>query len=212
MEGRDDRVRALRLHTDYLNARVNLLDAGRNARNQAAAARRHKNHIDCRQVGKDFQRNGALSGHHVLIVKGVDKLRALFVHNFACLGIRFVVDRAVQHHLGAVALGRGDFGDGRRARHDDRGRYADLRGGKGHALRVVARRRSHNGLKAALLITFHDLVVCTAHLKRAGFLLVFVFQIDLRARHFGEGLGRGKRDGMDDIFEAAGSRLEVVHA
>ena len=194
MEGRDDRVRALRLYADHLNARVDLLDAGRNARNQAAAARRHKNHIDCRQVGKDLERNGALSGHHVLIVKGVDKLRALFLHNFACLGIRFVVDRAVQHHL------------------DDRGRYADLRGGKGHALRVVARRRSHNGLKAALLITFHDLVVCTAHLKRAGFLLVFVFQIDLRARHFGEGLGRGKRDGMDDIFEAAGSRLEVVHA
>ncbi len=138
LEGSDNRVRALCLHADDLNARVDLLGARRNAGNQSTAARGNENHVNCRQIGQNFECNRTLSCHDVLIIKGMDELCALFFNDFARFGIGFIVNRAMQHDLCAIALGCGNLGNRCRARHDDGGGYADLGRCECNALRMVA--------------------------------------------------------------------------
>ena len=204
-EGVRDRRSTLGLYADDLDARVDLLGAGSDTGDQSAAAGRNEDHVDKRQVAQDLERDGALTGHDVLIVERMDELRA----GLPGLGIGFVINVARQNDISAVALGRGDLGDRRGARHDDGGLDADRACREGNALCVVACGGCDDCVQVALGIALHDLVVRAAHLERAGFLLVFVLQIDLGAGHGGEGCRSRQRDVVDYVFQTVGCRLEI---
>ena len=64
-------------------------------------------------------------------------------------------------------------------------------------------------MQVAFGIALHDLVVRAAHLEGAGLLLVFVFQINLSARHGRKGTGRGERDVVDNVFQAVSCRFKI---
>lgn len=81
-------------------------------RKQSAAAGRNENHVNERQVAQDFERDGALTGHDVLIVERMDELGAGLLTDLARLGVGFIVDVARENDVRAVALRRGDLGDG----------------------------------------------------------------------------------------------------
>ena len=208
-EGVGDRRGALGLYADDLNARVDLLGAGRDTRDQAAAARGDKDHVHKRQVAQDLERDRALARHDVLIVERMDEFRAGLLADLARPRVGFVVDVAREHDFRAVALGRGDLGDRRGARHDDGGLDAHRACCESNALRVVARRGGNDRVQAALGVALHDLVIRAAHLERTGFLLVFVLQINLRTSHGRKGAGRGQRDVVNDIFQAVGCRFKI---
>ena len=208
-EGVRDSRSALGLYADDLDARVDLLCAGRHAGNQSAAAGRNENHVNERQVAQDFERDGALTGHDVLIVERMDELRAGLLTDLARLGVGFVVDVARENDVRAVALRRGDLGDRRGARHDDGGLDADRACREGNALCVVACRGGNDCVQVALGVALHDLVVRAAHLEGAGLLLVFILEVDLCAGHGGEGRGGGKRDVVDNVFQTFRRRFEI---
>ena len=208
-EGIRDRRSTLGLYADDLDARVDLLGAGSDTGDQSAAAGRNEDHVDKRQVAQDLERDGALAGHDVLVIERMDELRAGLLADLAGLGVGFVIDVARQNDISAVALGRGDLGDRRGARHDDGGFDADRACREGNALCVVACGGSDDCMQVALGIALHDLVVRAAHLERAGFLLVFVLQIDLGAGHGGEGCRSRQRDVVDYVFQTVGCRLEI---
>ena len=124
------------------------LDGNRDAGQQAAAANAHQDGVDVGDLLEDFQADGALAGHHVHVVEGVDKDGSGFIRVALRLGERLVHVVAVQDHLRAVAAGGGQLGQGHAQRHVDAGLDAEAFGCHGHALRVVAGGGRHN---AALL-------------------------------------------------------------
>ena len=91
---------ALSLYADDLDARVDLLGAGSDTGDQSAAAGRNEDHVDKRQVAQDLERDGALTGHDVLIIERMDELRAGLLADLARLGIGFIVNVARQNNLG----------------------------------------------------------------------------------------------------------------
>ena len=204
-----DRRCALSLYADDLDARVDLLCAGSHAGDQSAAAGRNEDHVNARQVAQDFQCDGALTRHNILIVKRVDELCAGLLADLACLGIGFIVNIARQNNLGTVALGCGNLCNRRGTRHNDGGLYTGSGCRKGNALCMVARRGRNNSVQVALSEALHNLIVSTAHLKGAGLLLIFVLQINLCAGHGGEGAGRRQRNVVDDVFQSVRSCLEI---
>ena len=210
MEGLSNCRSTFCLHTDDLNTRINLLDAGGYTGQQSAATCRNQNHIHSRQVTQDFQTDGTLTCHDILIIKGMNEGGTGFLHDFHCLGIGVIITGAGQHHIGAIALGCGYLGNRGRTGHADGSRNADFIGSKGNALSMVACGGGNNRFQIACLIQLHNFVVGTAHLKGAGFLLVLTFEIHFRPGHTGKGGGRGQRNIMNNRLQALGSLVNIL--
>ena len=65
--------RILRLHADHMDVRIQQFRESRDAAREAAAADRHENVIDCRQLFHDFHRDAALAGCDRQVVKRMHK-------------------------------------------------------------------------------------------------------------------------------------------
>ena len=91
-------------------------------------------------------------GHHRHIVERMDEDVALLRFELPGMGIGVVEPLAVQHDMGAMALGLGDFDHRRRHRHDDRHRNAEPPAMIGDRLGMVAGRgRDHAALPLRLV-------------------------------------------------------------
>ncbi len=73
LEALVDGARAFGLAPTTFTARVDLLDAGRDAADQPAAADRHQHGVHCGQLAEYFERHGALTGHDLVVVEGVQE-------------------------------------------------------------------------------------------------------------------------------------------
>ena len=167
------------LHADNLHIRMQHFDRRRNAGSQSAAANRHDNSVYIRQIIHDFQTDRSLSRDDHRVVKRMDKRRAGFLLNAACLGIRIVIYAAVKHDVRAQLARRLHLGKRCARRHNDGRRHAERPRRQRNALRMVARRGRDDAAGAFFLGQAGDFDICAAHLEGARVLQVFRFQIDL---------------------------------
>jgi hypothetical protein len=173
------RIGVVRLHAHDADRRPHLLDPGGYARDQAATADGHEQHIDIFfGLFENFLADRALAGDHDGIVERVYEYEALFVREFAGVPVRVVIRIAVQDHFAAER--RDGFGlDGRRSYgHDDDRANAAAAGRESDALRVIARGTADDAVAEFALIEVRDLVVGAAQLEREDRLQVFPFHQD----------------------------------
>ena len=141
LDGRLHAGRALRLHADHLDVRVQQLGQGGHAGGKPAAADGHQDVVHQRQLLDDLHGDGALAGGDAQVVERVDERVAVFLGQLHGVLIGLVVNVAVQNHLGAEVLRALDLDERRGGGHDDGGLHAVALGGVGDALRMVAGRR-----------------------------------------------------------------------
>ena len=134
----------LGLDADHLDAGLQRLGGGGDAGNQAAAADRDHQRVEVGRILQHFQRDGPRPGHHRDIVERMDEDIAVVRFQLPRMGIGIVEPLAMQHDMGAMAFGLGDFDHRRRHRHDDRHRNAEPAAMIGDRLGMVAGRgRDH---------------------------------------------------------------------
>ena len=172
LERRREACRAGGLHANDADLGVVEFGESRDAAGQAAAAHRHEDGVDQRQLLDDLHGDGALAGCHRGVVERWDVGEALLLGQLhgALLGV--VKDVAVEDDLGAVALGALDLDERCGGGHDHDGACARVGGGVRHALRVVAGTCGDYAAVKLLLGELRDLVVRAAQLVGAGALHV----------------------------------------
>ena len=168
-----------RLHAVHLALGAQALDGKGHARDQPAAADGHDHRVHILQLVQNFQADGALPGDHIVIVVGVDKGHAGFFLQLHGFVVRIVIGALYQAHLSAQALGAFHLHNGCAVRHAHHAFNAHAGGGQRHALRMVSGAAGHNAVAALFLAELADLIISAAHLKAAGHLQVFGFQIQL---------------------------------
>ena len=178
------RIGFQRFDADHLDLGPDRLDVTGDAGDQAAAADRHENR---RQIvwslAEDFRRNGALTGDHERIVKGMHE------ESFPVVGHQLVAARlgvgeriAGQLDLGAELADRVDLDLRRGLRHHDQGADPEVTGRKRHALRVVAGAGRDHAASPILPRQMRHAVVGAAQLVGKDRLQVFAFQQHAVAR------------------------------
>ena len=188
--------RARRLYADNAAARLQALHGVGETGDQSAAADRHEDHVHIRQLLQNLQTDGTLTGHDVVVIEGVDERQTLLVPQAHRLGVGVVVHAGYQHHVGAVAAGGLDLGDGCALGDTDGGLDAHVAGGKGHALGVVAGGAGDNAPRLLLIAEGGDLVVRAPQLEGAGLLQAVGLEVEVAA---GDDALGGHHGGVVDI-------------
>ena len=116
-------------------------------RNQPAAADRDHQHVEFGRVLKHLQPDRPCPRHDRDIVERMDENIAFVGFQLARMGIGVVEPLAMQHDMGAMAFGLGDFDHRRRHRHDDRHRDAEAPAMIGDRLGMVAGRRGDHAAR-----------------------------------------------------------------
>ena len=127
------------------------------------------------------------------------------------VGDRFaIIARAVvEHDFGAERRGALALGARRIARHDDHATHAEEPRRRGHALRVIAGRKSDDAAGSLFRRDRRELVVGAAELERAGALQGLGFEKNAPAGH-GVERGRGqKRRVQRNAGQAACSLVDI---
>ncbi len=96
----------------------------RDAREQTAAAHRHDDGVEIRDLGHDLKTGGALAGDDRGIVVAVDVGQALLRRDLVRPRFRFREIFPFEDDGGAEFLAVVDLDQGRKLRHHDRGRHA----------------------------------------------------------------------------------------
>ena len=140
-----------RLDADDLDVGLDRLGRGRHARDQAAAADRHHQHVQIRRRRQHLERERALARDDQRIVVGMDEGQVALGRDLA-REHRRVLDRiALEHDLGAELRGLLDLHERRQARHHDGRRNPEPRRVAGHALGMIAGRHGDHAARPLLL-------------------------------------------------------------
>ena len=124
--------------------------------------------LNLRELFQDLQADGALAGNDQGVVEGMGKGIAVLRHQPFRFSGGVVIDAGDQNDLCAVAPGGLHFADGRPGRHTDDGFDAQLRGGPGDALGVIARRAGDDAAGRLLPGQGANFVVGAPQLESAG--------------------------------------------
>ncbi|MNI44050.1 hypothetical protein D3C73_984020 [compost metagenome] len=170
-------VGILGLHANDLDLGPQLLDVGRNAGDQPAAADGHEDGVDRpRVLAQDLHAYRTLTGDHVGVVKGMDERQLLFF--LKDLRMREGIGEALarQHDFATQAAHRVDLHLRAGGGHDDDGAAAQAAGGQRHALGVVAGRgRDHAPVQRGRRQVGH-LVVGATQLETEHRLSIFALE------------------------------------
>jgi len=172
-----------RLDADDPDARIELLDVGGDAGDQAAAAHGDEDRIEfAAGLAQDLHADRALAGNHVRIVERMHEHHMSLAHQCQCVLIGGVVNVPVQHHFGTEVHHRLHL-DGRRGlRHHDQRRDAALTRRQRHALCMIAGRSADYSALRDRRRQMGNLVVRAAQLEREHRLQVFALEQDLIAQ------------------------------
>jgi len=157
---------------------------------------------------EEFEADGALAGHDVGVVEGVDEGEVLLGGEAGRLFAGLVVVGAVEQYLCAKAACGGHFDEWRGERHDEEGADAAGGGVVGNALRVVAGGGGDDAAGGLLGREGGDAVERAALLEAAGHLQVFELEVDLLAGERGEELRVRARRVVDGAAQALAGRLD----
>ena len=123
---------------------------------------------------------------------------------------RLVVHVAIEHDLGSVAFGALDLDERRRRGHDNDGTRPGARGGKCHALRMVARARGDDTALQLFGRERADLIVGAAHLVGACTLHVLGLEEHAVARCLAKMRALNELGLLRDFLDLLGGLLEGV--
>ena len=136
-KGRLHARRPGRLHAVDLDLRIQKLGQSRNTGRQAAAADGNEDNVHQRQVFKNFHGDGALTGRHSRVVKGMDKGIAMLLRKLQSLVTGLVINVPAENHVCPVGLRPVHLDEGSRRRHDNRGLDPVLLRSESHALGMI---------------------------------------------------------------------------
>ena len=153
------------------------LDGKGDARDQAAAARRHDHRVQVGQLVQDLQADGALPRDDQFVVVGVDEGHTGLGLQLDGVVVGVVVGAGHQAYFRAQALGVFHLHDGRAVGHTDNAADAHPGSRQGHALGVVAGRTGDDPLGPLCLGQLADLVVGAPDFEAAGHLQVFGLEV-----------------------------------
>src|SRR4051795_10395420 len=176
--GARERVGGRGLDADNGRAAADPRPHDRAAARAAAAADRDEDGVDVRLLLEYFQTISTDAGDEQRFVGGVNVAEPALVLQLLDLLARFVEVAAALDQLGAIGTHRGVLLGVIAERHDNRARYALALTRERDRLPVVARGR---GDHAAALVgaKARDQVRATAHLERAGGIVVLVLHPDV---------------------------------
>ena len=189
----------LGLYAVDLYLRPQALDGKGHAGDQAAAAHRHDDRIQIRQLVQNLQTDGALACNDLLVIVGVDEGHAGLFLQLHGLVVGVIVGAGHKADLCTQVLGIFHLHDGGTVRHANDALDATAGGGQRHTLRMVAGRAGNDALGAFFGRKLADLIVSTAHLEAAGGLQILGFQVELAVL--------GQLGGLDEVG-LAGNVLE----
>ena len=201
----------LGLDADHLDLRLDRPRRRGAARDQAAAADGHHQHLEPGHLVQHLQRHRALAGDDMGVVVGMDEdapLPSAPIRREAG-GLGQAV--AVQHHRRAEALGVGDLVERRRARHHDGRRDAECGGVKGDRLGVVARRHGDDAGAPFRRAQRQQLVERATLLERRGVLQVLQLEEQPRAADLGQGARMHARRVHDAACDGGGGGADVFN-
>ena len=179
--------RIIHLHANHLHLRAHRLDVIGDTRYQTTATNSHKHRIQRALVlAQQFHGNRALAGNHFGVIKRMDKRQTLFGAQLHCVAVSVGVAVAVQQHFSAQRFDRLYLQCGRGHRHHNHRPSTQFFRAQGHALRMVASRRTHHAFGELRGAELHHLVVRAAQLKAKHRLLVFTFEQHLVVQAFAE--------------------------
>ncbi|CFO07951.1 Uncharacterised protein [Bordetella pertussis] len=185
--------KALGLHADDLDVRLDGLGGGGDARDQAAAADAHHYGVQVWARLQHFERHRTLPGNHGWIVVGMDHDQAALARQFVAARLGVVEGVAGQDDFGAEAPRVGHLDRGSEARHDDHRRHAHALRVVRHALGMVAGRHGDHAGGALGLGQVEHPVEGAALLERGGELQVLELQPDFGAEDIGQRAGMRER-------------------
>ena len=139
----------------------------------------------------------------------MDEGQTLLVPQAHRFGIGVVVHPGHQHHVGAVAAGGFDLGDGRTLGDTDGGPDAHVAGGIGHALSVVAGGAGDDAAGLLLVGEGGNFIVRAAELERAGLLQAVGLEVEVAARD--DALGGHHGGAADDGGQHLLGVVEHIH-
>lgn len=180
-------------------------DAG----DDAAATDRHHDGVDVRHLVDDLEAERALPGDHCRVVERRDEHGAGVGGEVLRGAQRFFHGVAAQHDVGSVVAGGLQLGQSDPDRREDRRGDAELAGGEGNTLRVVAGARGDDALGTLLGGQGREAVVGAAHLVGTRALQVLALQVHRRPEQLGEELRRLHRGDACDALDGLARRLDV---
>jgi len=189
LERLGDACGSLGLHTHYSNIGTLGFDRRRDSGDESTAADGDDDGFDLRELIEDFEPDSSLSGHHRLVVEGVDVRPILAFLNLVGSGLRIIVVSTVEHHAATVPLGGFYFRDRCVFRHYNCRVDARPRGRERDTLGVIP---STGGDDPGVLFGFGqrgDSVDRPSDFERAGSLKVLQFEVDVGAGLFGKRMG-----------------------
>ena len=134
------------LHTIDLHPRIEALEGKGHPGDEPTAPDRDDDRLHIGQLVEQFEPDGALSGYHILVVKGMDKGVTALIAQPDGLGVGSVVDTGHELHLCSQALRGFHLADGSPLGQTNETLHAHCRGGKSHPLSVVAGRTGYHAL------------------------------------------------------------------
>ncbi|MNO75294.1 hypothetical protein D3C76_663300 [compost metagenome] len=206
--GRLQAIGIVRLDTDYLDFRAQVLHVGSNASDQAATAHRHEDRIQlARVLAQDFHGDGALPGDGVRIVVRVNVDEALFIDQFQRVGQCLRERVAMQHHLATARAHAFDLDLRSSLGHHDGGLDAHFARGQGQALGVVAGRGGDHATGQFFRAQLGQFVIGAADLEREYWLQVFALEQNLVAQALAQLPGALQRGFDRNVVDARGEDL-----
>ena len=177
------------LDADDLAVGLQALDGEGDAADQAAAADGADHLLHVGELLQNLQADGALAGNDVGVVEGMGEGVAVELGQAVGLPGSVVIHAGDQDHFRAVALGGLHLADGGAGGHADDGLDAQLGGGQGDALGVVAGGAGDDTALGLIGGQRTDLVVSAADLEGTGQLQVLSLDVQI-VRDLGCGIQR----------------------
>ena len=203
------RRKALGLHADDVDARINRPRRSRDAADHSAAADRDHQRVDLRLLGEHLERDRALPRGHRQIVVGMDDREPALLRELQAVRARIVEGVALDHDSGAEAARVLDLHCRRKTRHHDGGRNGEPLRVIRDALRMVAGRHREHAARALLVAQLGNLVERAALLERRGELQVLELEKHLAAGNRRQGARWHARRIEHMAAQALGSSVDV---
>jgi len=201
--------KAGRLDADDADIRLHMLGRCRHTRDQAATADGHGQDFEIGRVLEHLQGDGALAGHDVDVVEGVDEDEVALGAEGHGLSLRVVIAVALDHHLSAEFPGLLHLHEGGVARHDDGHRDTQALCVVGEALAVVAGRGRDHPAPALVRRQLEELVEGAPLLVGGGELQVLELHPHLGARNLRQGLGMAAGSAFDLAVDPRGGGFDI---
>ena len=192
-----------RFAADHLDFRAQGFRGDGRAGKQSSARNRRADHVQVGNFLQEFQRCGALSGDHAVVIVGMNERSARGAQQFRGGGFARGERRFAERNVRAVGFDGANFHLRGVARHHHPGADAAHLRRERQRRAVISRRVRHHASRRFRFAQGKDGVGRAANFERAGELQIFAFEIQQRARQLIERVGNHHLRFLDVWSDAA---------